>query len=124
MDGPLVAGGYCRKNFGLEQGFLWTPESGFREFSSVLKGDCGFGTKLDDWQNLIPAEMSPDGRYIIGYGLSVEGSTEGWLLGRGLNPPDIAPGFPPVPEPGAFGLVTVSRLFGVVVANLRRRQRV
>ena len=126
MDGSLVGGSYYDFKSSVEQGFLWSPEFGFREVSSVLKVDYGFGSELDDWQNLVPTEMSPDGRYIIGYGLS-EGSTEGWLLDRGLDPPDIAPGIPPdffspVPEPGTFGLVAASLLFAVMVANRRRRQ--
>lgn len=119
----LVVGSYYPGGNQLEQGFLWSPESGFRAFPSVLTGDYGFGAELDDWQNLIPTEMSSDGRYIVGYGLSVEGLTEGWLLDRGLNPPDITPGFAPVPEPSAFGVVGAALLVGVVFVNLRRRKR-
>lgn len=105
-------------------GLIWTPASGARRLIDVLRFDYSLEDQLEGWGNLIPFDVTPDGRFVVGWGLN-NGVLEGWLLDRGLNPPDIAPGQPPVitpvPEPSTVGLAG-ALLLGCL--TLLRRKRI
>lgn len=116
-DGAFAIG--YRQNGNQLGGFVWTPESGVRDFASVLKFDYGLNDVIGNLDEILPLAMSPDGRYIAGAGFSA-GTGDSWLLDRGLNPPPLSP-FPitPVPEPAAFAIWAAVLLAVLIV--LRRR---
>jgi uncharacterized membrane protein len=113
QDGKFIVGSSDTAS----RGFLWTPESGPRDFLQVLKNEYGLRSEMSKWHSLLPNAMSSDGRYVVGFG-NIVGNQEAWLLDRGVNPPPVGIGFAPVPEPAAYGCVGVVVL---LAAALRRR---
>lgn len=114
-DGSLVIGA------GDGGGFIWSLDSGVRNFQQVLEFDYGLAAALESWKWLTPFGMSTDGRFIVGYG-SDAGRQEGWLLDRGLNPPPIGepPPMPPIPEASTYGVVGAGLLVALVLWRKRR----
>lgn len=113
-DGAFVAGSTLGSmNFG--GAFLWTPQSGTRDFRSVMTNEYGFATEIADWSRLAIDAMSSDGRYLIGSGVH-NGVSEAWMLDRGITPPDLLPQAPfsAVPEPGVIGTAAALLLVGAI----------
>lgn len=113
-DGSLVIGIMSAAGIG-GGGFIWTPNSGIRDFLQVLNDDYDLGSQIGGWTNLIPSAMSDDARYIVGWG-TIDGSAnfDAWLLDRGMSPPPIDP-LTPVPEPSLFGLLGAALLAGALL---------
>ncbi len=99
-DGMLVLGTGFRDHY---EGSIWDPVHGMRTLTDVLTGE--YGLDLSHWEQIFPADMTPDGQYIVGYGnvAGTSGRTEGFLLH--------------IPEPGTIFLM------GVVGVGLRMRRR-
>lgn|GEM_PF-3957756 len=119
-DGSLVIG-YTQRNGSPLEGFVWTPDSGVRDFGDVLRNTYGLESKLADWSGLYPWEMTADGRFIAGSGFH-DGTLEGWLLDRGLNPPPLGESgpFSPVPEPSIYGIAS-ALLLGLLSWKRRKK---
>ena len=123
FDGTLIVGDTV---WG-DNGFIWSPASGVRDFLDVLQTDYQLRAQLTGWETLNPFAMSLDGRFIAGSGF-FNGQAEAWLLDRGLNPPDILPPPPPppppitpVPEPATYGVMAAAFLLGLTIWRRRRR---
>lgn len=102
-------------------GFLWTKESGTRDFQQVLEDSYGLVDELADWRTLLPIDMSANGRYITGWGQKRSGGVESWLLDRGENPPPIGepPAPLPIPEPSTYALLATVILAGLCLVRYR-----
>ncbi|MCP9450143.1 MAG: VPLPA-CTERM sorting domain-containing protein, partial [Nitrospira sp.] len=98
-DGSVVVG-RSDSNTG-DQAFIWDQSRGMRSLLDVLIADYGLGSQVTGWRLERATAISPDGRHIVGWGFSPNG-TEGWLV-RNLNP---------VPLPAA------AYLFGAGLAGL------
>lgn len=86
-----------------EQGstaFLWEPNSGMQQLSTVLAFD--YGLDLTGWHLLDATDVSPDGRTIVGVGINPSGDIEAWVA--------------TVPEP------TAAELIGLTLAVLAIRR--
>ena len=106
-DGSVVVG-YARDTNPLDWGtpdigWIWTSGTGVEEIGAWATAQ-GFnigGNSLTD-----PTGISPDGRYIVGYGYAPNGfTTLGWVVST------------PVPEPATLGVLAIGTL-----AVLRRRK--
>lgn len=123
-DGSLVAG-YAYDQFDRAYAFLWSPEAGIRDFRDVLVNVYGIGDQVAGWSRLTITDLSDDGRFFTGLGISPNGRFEMWQLDRGLNPPDFPPGenpppMAPIPEPATYGACAAVLLIGMA---WRRRSR-
>jgi probable HAF family extracellular repeat protein len=110
-DGSIVIGE------GGSEGFVWTAETGMLNLIETLRDAFGLEDELRDWGGLQPTAISPDGRYMVGWGTH-NNDSEPWLIDRGANPPSWGSGFTPVPEPSSYGLTGTALIVGLV---LRRR---
>jgi probable HAF family extracellular repeat protein len=61
--------------------FIWTPETGMRYLRDVFAHLIPPG-----WELTMARGMSPDGRFIVGWGLNPRGEEEAWLLDPLLDP--------------------------------------
>lgn len=117
-DGSLVVGyTYGVMDFG--GGFMWTAESGVRDFRSIMSNEYGLAAEIAEWSRLSITAMSSDGRYLIGNGTR-QGQADSWVLDRGLNPPDLEPLPPPftaVPEPEVVGLAAAALMLGAIYSR-------
>lgn len=81
-DGNRIVG---MANFNAGQGtgeaFLWDFAHGMRGLKSVLQND--FGVRTIGWSLFEARGISPDGRYIVGYGFDPQGRQQGWLVDLG-----------------------------------------
>jgi probable HAF family extracellular repeat protein len=55
--------------------FIWTPETGMRYLRDVFAHLIPPG-----WELTMARGMSPDGRFIVGWGRNPQGQTEAWIL--------------------------------------------
>jgi uncharacterized membrane protein len=92
-------------------GFIWTPGVGMRQPLDLLRNEYGLSRELTEWNSLSPFGMSPDGRYIVGYG-----TKGGWLFDRGVSQPVT-----PVPESATYGMFGA---VGVLAVMAMRRHRI
>jgi uncharacterized membrane protein len=103
--------------------FIWTPSSGMRSLSDVLRDEYGLADQLTDWQVFDALGMSPDGRYIVGMGRHGD-DLEAWLLDRGLNPPSIMPPpITPIPEPAVYGWAGAIGLVALMIRKNRSQSK-
>src|SRR5688572_8303538 len=61
-DGSIVVGE------GGSEGFVWTAETGMLNLIETLRDAFGLEDELSDWGGLQPTAISPDGRYMVGWG--------------------------------------------------------
>ena len=126
-DGNFVIG-YNQDDGGPLHGFFWTPGSGLRDLSDVLTHEYNLTQQLGGWTGLYASTMSSDGRFVGGGGF-YNGTFEGWLLDRGINPPPLEEAPPPpisaVPEPGMYGVAASIFLLGFAMfrRNFQARSR-
>ena len=120
-DGKFVIG-HNQDDGGPLHGFFWTPGSGVRDLSDVLTHEYDLTDQLGGWTGLYATTMSSDGRFVGGGGF-YNGTLEGWLLDRGIDPPSLGEGnnISPVPEPGVYSVAASFLLLGL--ATLKWRQR-
>ncbi|MBV8500130.1 MAG: PEP-CTERM sorting domain-containing protein [Paucibacter sp.] len=65
-------------NLGNAQGFIWTASGGMKSLNSYLSG---LGINTGTFNFTTPMSMSPDGRYISGWGIdNTTGSIEGFVV--------------------------------------------
>ncbi|MEX0938079.1 MAG: hypothetical protein WDZ59_09480 [Pirellulales bacterium] len=89
--------------------FIWDADNGMRNLNEVL---TDLGVDLGGWTLVDARSISPDGRYIAGFGRNPAGQIEGWHVDlQGV----------PIPEPST-GLLAGSGLVIALVAALRRRR--
>jgi probable HAF family extracellular repeat protein len=118
-DGSFVIGS---SNF---DGLVWTAASGTRGLLDVLQNDYGIANEVAGWGNLLPTDITPDGRFIVGWGI-FGSEVQGWILDRGLNPPEISPtgpGVSPVPEPSSMGALAGLGIVAFVGVRIYQRGR-
>jgi probable HAF family extracellular repeat protein len=73
-DGRIVVG-RSQNARGEYRAFLWTPEDGMQDLNSLFAHVIPPG-----WELTLARGMSPDGRFIVGWGLNPQGRTEAWFL--------------------------------------------
>ncbi len=115
-DGRLVFGfSLSTPNFinTIARTYVWDPQHGMRDFTSVLVDEHGLGPALAGWSGLVPQDISDDGLSIVGYGANPDGNRQGWLvrLDRPIG----------VPEPAAWALLLACLLSVPMVRDVRRR---
>jgi probable HAF family extracellular repeat protein len=105
-DGAVVVGrgtvGFTPTFAEDERAFIWDAAHGMRSLQEVLVNEFGMGQALTGWTLNAALEISPDGRFIAGYGQNPAGQREAWLVA--------------VPEPVALVLPLA------LAANLLRRR--
>ena len=102
---PLT--GFITRSSVFASAVIWDQLHGLRDLQTVLETE--YGMDLTDWQLLSAADISDDGRTIIGTGINPQGNQEGWIVH--LNP--VA-----VPEPAAWALCAIG---ACAVAAISRR---
>lgn len=103
-DGSIAVGGSAGAS-GFEA-FIWDEDHGMRELKVVLSA---LGVDLDGWTLTSAADISADGRTIVGTGINPEGLTEGWIA--------------VIPEPGT-GILLGLGLAAIGAGRSRDRTRV
>ena len=71
-DGSVTVG----RNGYADGAFIHTDELGMQRLSAFLRA---MGGDLEGWRLSAATSISPDGRYIAGYGLNPAGQTEAWI---------------------------------------------
>lgn len=90
-DGSVVLG----ESGSTDDIFIWTEEEGMVSILNLLAGE---GIDLSEWSNLTAADLTSDGKTIVGYGQNPEGVWTGWKISL-----DAAP----VPAPSALCLLGI-----------------
>jgi probable HAF family extracellular repeat protein len=74
-DGSRVVGlGSVRAN---QHAVIWEPHNGMRRLSDLL---TGAGVDLAGWRLVTANGISPNGRYVVGFGSNPRGLGEAWLV--------------------------------------------
>jgi probable HAF family extracellular repeat protein len=93
-DGSVVVG--AGQSASGEEAFLWTAGGGMEGLYALLLAD---GADLTGWSRLERAQdISPDGRYVVGWGIRNNGNTEAFLA-------DLGPQGAEVPEASTWAAV-------------------
>lgn len=81
-DGSIIVGvGYTDKN---DEAFIWGSVHGMRNLREVFAG-AGV-SDMEDWHFITAYGISPNGRFIVGYGTNAKGEYEAFLLDVGHKP--------------------------------------
>jgi probable HAF family extracellular repeat protein len=85
-DGTTVVG-YGTSNspytwYGYEA-FIWDPVHGMRSLRDVLINEHGLGATLAGWVLGEAKAITPDGRFVVGWGINPSAQEEAWLLDLG-----------------------------------------
>jgi probable HAF family extracellular repeat protein len=107
-DGNRIVGLSNGTNSTLGNAFIWDPVNGMRDLKDVLIGDYGIAIP-SGWLLRDATAISPDGRFIVGYGRNPNLQSEAWLVDLG----------PIVPEPGTLALLSMGAL-GMAFWAIRR----
>jgi len=84
-DGSVVVG-WARNAAGYQRAFRWTPSRGMEDLNATYASLLTPGSELWDAQ-----AISPNGRYIVGWGYNASrGRGEAFLLDTGFPPPGDA----------------------------------
>jgi probable HAF family extracellular repeat protein len=75
-DGSIIVGG-AGTDLG-DEAFLWDAAHGMRNLRQVLVDDFGLGDALGGWVLRSAADISADGRVIVGVGTNPDGNREAW----------------------------------------------
>ncbi|HEY3392363.1 MAG TPA: hypothetical protein VGK58_06635, partial [Lacipirellulaceae bacterium] len=78
-DGSIVVG-ESRTTLLESDAFIWTAAHGMRNLQEVLIAEHGLGPSLVDWRLYGAADISDDGRVIVGYGRGPSGMFEGFVV--------------------------------------------
>lgn len=78
FDGSIVVGQSTSRIGG--EAFIWTANAGMRSLQEVLIDKYGLGDALIGWQLSSAADISYDGRVIVGQGINPLGKTEGFAV--------------------------------------------
>jgi probable HAF family extracellular repeat protein len=111
-DGNRIVGTSSGANGSLGDAFIWDPIHGICDLQDVLVSDYGF-TIPTGWLLRDATAISPNGRFIVGYGKNPNNQVEAWLVDLG----------PTVPEPSAFALVLLGLPAVLRAAQSRRPRR-
>jgi probable HAF family extracellular repeat protein len=109
-DGSIIVGtkstlaSFLSGDDGDPNGFIWTPQLGYRDLRDFLTNDCGLD--LTGWGLLCAKGVSDDGLTICGDGINPAGLGEPWIAH--------------IPEPGLLTLVGVGSMW---LSGRRRRIR-
>lgn len=109
-DGQIIVGAANANNLianRFERASIWTPSTGQLYLQDYLNG-LGV-TGFSGWTLFQATSVSPNGRYIAGFGLNPSGKVEGYVVDLMV-----------VPEPSALALAGVGAL-GLLVQRVRRR---
>lgn len=79
--------------------FVWTEGRGMELLQGVLEDRFGLSAALFNWNLTSAADISADGRFIVGDGINLDGNQEGWLVR--LDQPIF------VPEPTSLCLISI-----------------
>jgi hypothetical protein len=60
------------------EAFVWSAPTGMRRLQDAIEIDLGLD--LGAWTLTVASKVSPDGRFVVGWGTNPDGETEGWLL--------------------------------------------
>lgn len=91
--------------------FLWTEANGMESLPWVLENRFGLGGALQGWRLEEATDITPDGKTIVGNGISPDGVTAGWIVR--LDHPIF------VPEPSALGMTLI--IFAGATSALKLR---
>jgi probable HAF family extracellular repeat protein len=109
-NGSTIVGTSYDSNSLFFQADIWDAAHGMRNLKSVLQTD--YGLNLAGWNLQVAYDITPDGNYIVGYGLNPSGQQEAFLVTL-------------VPEPATLiqlGLAAI--LLGLTgIRRFRRRVR-
>ena len=104
-DGNTIVG-FSADGSDQERGaFIWDPVHGMRDLRTVLINDFGL-TQLENWNLDVAYAITPDGRTIIGDGLTPAGAFQGWIV--------------TIPEPAAGAATALATL---LLAHRRQTRR-
>lgn len=109
-DGSVVIGN--SRGTDPPRGYVWSDLYGIEDLQDVLADRFALEAELDGWSLAAPADISPNGQFIVGTGLNPDGNIEGWLVR--LDHPFLA-----VPEPSSSVLLMCA--CSVVIGRFRRR---
>lgn len=101
-DGSIVVG-RSESGSGDTTAFIWDEINGMRSLQDVLSED--YGLDLTGWNLILAADISTDGRTIVGTGFNPNGDSEGWIA--------------MIPEPAS---VVVFALCALALARRRTRE--
>lgn len=73
------------------QAFIWDQTHGMRSLFDVLVTDYGLGSALTGWQLREATAISPNGRYIVGWGVNPSRGGEAWLVRLDAAPVPLPP---------------------------------
>lgn len=110
-DGNRIVGISVGLSGSIGDAFIWEPGTGMRDLQDVLVSDYGFKIPAG-WFLRDARAISPDGRFIVGYGNNPDGKVEAWLVDLGAV----------VPEPSSL-LLTLAGAAILLAHGYRRRQR-
>jgi probable HAF family extracellular repeat protein len=74
-DGSVVVG--SSTTVSTDAAFIWTSSRGMRNLRDVLISD--YGLDMTGWTLTVAADISADGRTLVGYGTDPAGNTEAWI---------------------------------------------
>lgn len=81
-DGSVVVG---ETPGSILQAIIWDEDQGMRRLRDVLSDDHNLGFDMIGWVLQSAADISDDGRVIVGHGINPSGQTEGWVAVLGAR---------------------------------------
>jgi len=108
VDGSVIVGDQSFPRALYTSAFLWTERQGIQPLQELLETRWSLADSLSGWTLTHAADVSTDGRFVVGQGINPQGNAEAWIAR--------------VPEPSTIPLAMIATAL-VVASGLVRSKR-